>query len=540
MKLSIIQKIIGIIIAAVTLIATCAISFHTEDRYQYLIILSVISGLVIAVTYILINKLINEPLEALLTATQKIALGDTTYKLPIDRQDEIGHFARSFAGMIETIKHTTVDKNQMMQILENMVSSVITISPEMTIETVNGATCAILGFSREELIGKPMTVLFGKQENEQRVPEHIVQWVNKNGFIFGMEENFVSKFDREIPVVISASAMREKDGRLKSIICVAVHNTQRKRIENQLRQTNKELISNETKLKEAFLQVQQANRDLKQTQAQLLQNEKLASLGHLAAGIAHEINNPVAFINNNLEVLDEYNNKFLSYFKAIEQVKKAIRENSITYAQELLGDLSNLEEQMQLDFISKDIDDLLKESLSGTERIRKIVTDLKTFARADGEKMDYVSIEPVLDSITSIVNNEIKYKAQLVKKYSTTSKISINPQRVGQVFINLIINAAQAINSQSGVIEVSNYEQDGFVCVGIKDNGCGIPEENLKHIFDPFFTTKPVGQGTGLGLSISYDIMKKHGGSIDVTSVVGEGTTFIVKFPVKTGKEEGV
>lgn len=531
MNLTIIQKLlilVGISIVSAT-ITTAIIKSLFPQYFIYIFI--VLLSLVLTCVYFLIKKLIKEPIDVLVRVTEKVAQGEYTYQLPINRRDEIGNLAKSFNEMLEALKRTMVSKDQMQTILSNMVNSVIVVSPAMTIEMVNAAACAVLGYTQEELVGKPMSILFAAIENQQKAPEHICRWVNKNGFIFGMEETYVSKFGRPIPVIISASALRDNDGRLKSIICVGVDNTERKRIENQLRQTNKELINNEMKMRQVLLQVQQANKDLKNTQAQLLQSEKLASLGHLAAGIAHEINNPVGFINSNLQTLSDYVKSYTDYFHAIDNVKASLAESNYTKAADDLKNVKILEERLNMSFINDDINLLVNESLSGTERIRKIVADLRTFARADGEQDDFINIEEVLNSICSIVSNEIKYKAQLVKLYTGVPKVKANPQRIGQVFINLLINAAQAIQDK-GTIELSTAVENDYVCVSVKDTGCGIPVENLSKIFDPFFTTKPVGNGTGLGLSISYDIVKKHGGLLEVKSEVGKGTTFIVKLPI--------
>jgi signal transduction histidine kinase len=184
-----------------------------------------------------------------------------------------------------------------------------------------------------------------------------------------------------------------------------------------------------------------------------------------------------------------------------------------------------------------DTDNLLKDNQGGIERIRKIVKDLRTFARENNDMMDLVKIEEVIDSILSIVHNELKYKADLKKDYGKTPLVRCNTQRMGQVFINLLVNATHAIEDR-GVIEIRTYQQDKYLCIDIKDTGKGIPPENLKKIFDPFFTTKPVGQGTGLGLSVSYEIVKKHEGNIKVQSEVGKGTTFTVMLPL-VFKEKG-
>jgi two-component system, NtrC family, sensor kinase len=178
-----------------------------------------------------------------------------------------------------------------------------------------------------------------------------------------------------------------------------------------------------------------------------------------------------------------------------------------------------------------DTSSLLQHNQKGLERVRKIVLDLKTFSFEGQDTMETLKVEEIIDSILSIVHNELKYKAELKKNYGNTPLIKGSPQRLGQVFINLFVNAAQAIE-EKGVITVETYGQDGYLCVDVRDTGKGIPPENLKRIFDPFFTTKPVGRGTGLGLSVSYEIIKKHGGDIKVQSQVGVGTTFTVILPL--------
>ncbi|KKU12483.1 MAG: Histidine kinase [Parcubacteria group bacterium GW2011_GWC2_45_7] len=271
--------------------------------------------------------------------------------------------------------------------------------------------------------------------------------------------------------------------------------------------------------------------ELKQTQGQLLQSEKLASIGQLAAGVAHEINNPVGFISNNMEMLGQYITDYSKVLRMVDNLKGAIEQENWEKSKSIVQDMAKFEEEIQLDYIINDINNLLQHNQRGIERIQKIVLDLRTFARDDKDTMDLVKIEEVIDSILSIVHNEIKYKAELKKNYGETPLIKCNSQRLGQVFINILVNAGQAIH-EKGTIEVKTYTKGKFVCVDIIDSGKGIPEENLKKVFDAFFTTKPVGQGTGLGLSVSYEIVKKHGGDILVKSKEGEGTTFTVMLPV--------
>ena len=178
-----------------------------------------------------------------------------------------------------------------------------------------------------------------------------------------------------------------------------------------------------------------------------------------------------------------------------------------------------------------DIGNLIKESREGIESMRKIVADLCAFASPDKGTEHSVDLEALMESILSIVWNEIKYKAQLKKYYGAVPSVVCNPQKIGQVFVNLLTNAAHAIHGK-GFITIKTYIKDQHVCVDISDTGCGIPPENVTRIFDPFFTTKPVGAGVGLGLSTSYDIVRKQGGNITFSSQVGRGTLFTVTLPI--------
>lgn len=274
-----------------------------------------------------------------------------------------------------------------------------------------------------------------------------------------------------------------------------------------------------------------AGEEIESARAQLLQSEKLASIGQLAAGVAHEINNPVGFISNNMEILEQYIADYIKVLKLADDLKKSVTEGDAQKAASIAQEMSKLEEEVQMDYIMQDSNKLLQHNHNGLERIRKIVLDLRIYAREEADVTALVRIEEVLDSSLNMVYNELKYKVELKKSYTDTPLIQCNAQRIGQVFINLFLNAAQAIK-EKGTIEIKTYVHGKYVCVDVIDSGKGIPPEDLTKIFDPFFTTKPVGQGTGLGLSVSHEFVKKHGGEIEVQSKVEAGTTFTVKLPV--------
>jgi signal transduction histidine kinase len=282
--------------------------------------------------------------------------------------------------------------------------------------------------------------------------------------------------------------------------------------------------------------MKQAQKDLDFTQAQLLESEKLASIGQLAAGVAHEINNPIGFISNNLEMLATYIDDYNKILGMYDVLMTAVQQGDLKKARSEAEDIKSFSKDIDLNYITNDLSKLFDQTQKGVERVEKIVKDLRIFAREDINAMSLFKVEEVIDSVLSIVYNELTFKADLKKTYAQTPIIKGSPQRLGQVFINLLVNAADSIDKK-GMVEIKTYVKDKNVCVDIKDTGKGIKKEYLNKIFDPFFTTKPVGQGTGLGLSVAYEIVKKYGGRIKVQSKEGEGSTFTVFLPIPQGGE---
>jgi signal transduction histidine kinase len=266
---------------------------------------------------------------------------------------------------------------------------------------------------------------------------------------------------------------------------------------------------------------------LEQAHNQLLQSEKLASIGQLAAGVAHEINNPVGYIGSNLGTLAEYQQDLFKMLDVYESLEPLLQ-----YDDWALQRIHKIKQSVRLDHLRQDVPNLLAESQQGVTRVRQIVEDLKDFSHADEGEWFEAELHQGLESTLNIVNNEIKYKAEVIKEYGELPRIMCQAPQLNQVFMNLLINAAQAIEEHGVITLRTGIEQD-WVWVAISDTGQGISPEHLKQIFDPFFTTKPVGSGTGLGLSMSYGIVKAHGGRIEVDSELGKGTTFRVWLPVR-------
>ena len=286
-----------------------------------------------------------------------------------------------------------------------------------------------------------------------------------------------------------------------------------------------------TQFKQASEALQREIDERKQLESQLVQSEKLASLGQLAAGVAHEINNPIGFISSNLGTLE-------GYFKQLQEMLDAYREaEEAIGSSELLERLRDLRDRVELEFLRDDIPLLIKESKEGISRVGQIVKDLKDFSRVDSnQEWQWANLQQGIESTLNIVANELKYKADVVKDYQDLPDIECLPSQINQVIMNLIVNASQAIGPDRGTLTLRTGLENETVWIEVADTGAGIPPGSLQKIFDPFFTTKPVGQGTGLGLSLSYGIVKKHRGEISVVSEVGVGSTFRVELPIHQTK----
>jgi two-component system, NtrC family, sensor kinase len=287
---------------------------------------------------------------------------------------------------------------------------------------------------------------------------------------------------------------------------------------NQLRQTNEELEREHRALLESLAQLQQA-------QLQLLQADKMASVGQLAAGVAHEINNPISFVNSNLVSLKGQVEDLL---RILAVYKRA--ESALAGSEDHLAAIKRAKASADFEFIQGDIANLIDESLDGVQRVTRIVDNLKDFARADTAEWQFADLEHGLESTLNIACNEIKNKADVEKHYAGLPEIECIGSQINQVFLSLIVNAAQSIEGH-GTITLRTGFDEKQVWVEIGDNGTGIKPEHLNKIFEPFFTTKPVGQGTGLGLSLAYGIIKRHHGQLEVRSELGKGTVFLVTLP---------
>ena len=260
----------------------------------------------------------------------------------------------------------------------------------------------------------------------------------------------------------------------------------------------------------------------------VMHQEKLSSVGRLAAGVAHEINNPISFVTTNLRVLSDYLRQMGEYLTLLQEFLAGM------VTEEQRRELTAAALRLRIPMIRHDGPAIIAESLEGVQRVAQIVRDLKSFSRVDTPDYEPAELTACLESALTIVANELKPLATVDKEYRELPPILCHPAQLNQVFLNLLHNAGQAV-TPPGRITLKSWFNEGFVYASVGDNGHGIPEELQERIFEPFYTTRDVGKGTGLGLSISHNIITNHHGELAVESVVGVGTTFTVKLP-RTGK----
>lgn len=264
---------------------------------------------------------------------------------------------------------------------------------------------------------------------------------------------------------------------------------------------------------------------LEESDRQLRQSEKLASIGQLAAGVAHEINNPMGYITSNLSSLQRY---FTQFLHLIDLYEEAITDPTNSFRTK---QIEEFRDDIDIDFLKDDIGPLFQDSIEGAVRVRRIIQDLLHFSRAGENQWEWANLHDGLNSTLNIISNELKYKADVIKEYGDIPPVHCMPAQINQVFMNMLLNAAHAIDIH-GEIRLKTGIDNDLVFVSITDTGSGMTPEVKARIFDPFFTTKRLGTGTGLGLSVAYGIIKKHQGRIEVQSEPGRGSTFTVWLPV--------
>ena len=425
----------------------------------------------------------------------------------------------------ETIEKTLRESEAVFRsVAEAASEAIISFDRRRKIFSWNKAASTMFGYDEDEIIGQEIDVLMSQIAGKDAVASfnELITTGRSRLSQKGME--MVGRRRDGSVMVIEVSVAPWSSGVEQFFTAIVRDVSERKNLEESLLRKTSKLEKAQAELERTNLDLIKSYSELKETQSRILQQEKMASIGQLAAGIAHEINNPMGFITSNLGSLEKYVERISEYLDYVSSEVGNLDEGVITRIVEH-------RKKLKIDYIRDDILQLIKESQEGAGRVKRIVQDLKSFSRLDEKEYKYADINDCLESTLNIVWNELKYKAKVIRELGKLPQVMCYPQQLNQVFMNLLVNAAQSIEKQGEITIRTSLDHDDINIV-VADTGCGIPEENLGHLFEPFFTTKDVGKGTGLGLSIAYDIIKKHGGDIKVESQIGRGTTFSVRLPL--------
>lgn len=409
--------------------------------------------------------------------------------------------------LAESNRWIVTEKNRLLTFFESLESFSFLLDSEGLVREMNLSAAVLL-----DRPANPGGHYFNPDRRREDLP-FLREEVER--FLTDQSMGMITELELEIsgsPRIFEAQLRRMLDvsGQCEGAALTLVDITRRK--ENQLRS------------EEINEKLRQTLAELRSTQRQLVHSEKMAAIGQLAAGVAHEINNPVGFVKSNVCQLAEYTDEIFPLLRSLREATDLIPDPTVR------TDLQRRYEECEIDFLDQDTKELIEQTREGLERIVRIVSDLKDFSRQSRGEWESADLNALLESTLTVVHNQLKYKATVIKDYASAASCDCLPGEISQVAMNLILNAAHAIGEQ-GTITIATGSQAEEVWFSVTDDGSGIPPETLSRIFEPFYTTKPVGEGTGLGLSVSHGIVQKHGGRIEVDSRPGQGTEMLVTLP---------
>jgi PAS domain S-box-containing protein len=403
----------------------------------------------------------------------------------------------SGAGVDEAIRQSEA---RLRTIIDATPLGICITNADYIFEYVNKAYADIYGYHPSEMLGKPFTMIVEQDKVDFWRDLH-------DKYLAGYKEirgewNTVHKSGKKLTILADAARIVGADGKPKKVTFV-------------MDVTELSKLREESRLNEM----------------QMMQTEKMSSLGQMVAGLAHEMNTPLGFVKNNIEMLEAKNKETKELIALYEKLRSQIMYGSPNDVALLLSQIDTVSQKVK-NRVWQESDSLFRSSVEGINRIQDLILNLKNFSRLDEADFKPTDINENIESTLKIAGHLFKGGIQVIKEFSPLPPVQAFPAQMNQVFLNLITNAVHAVDERTGRITIKTMHQGNSVVIKVIDNGKGIPPENLKKIFDPFFTTKPVGQGTGLGLSIAYKIIEKHGGKIEVQSQVGRGTEFTITLPV--------
>ena len=432
-------------------------------------------------------------------------------------------------------------RNKLRVVLDSLKEEIVALDSELKIVSANQAFVEHTGFDMDTVVGQALfddavtaNPMACQEEIKAAVQRVFETGENENKLLHGKDHDGGDTYRRLHCLAI----FNDQEQVIQTVVVTQDITDERKKTE-EIQSLNEQLIETSSLIEAKNKKLVSTLKRLEDTQTHMLQSEKMASIGQLAAGVAHEINNPTGFVSSNLKTLSDYQDDIThlieKYHGLIGNLNAEENNNSMSNGiKSKIEEIAGFEKDIDVEFLLEDIVDLIGDCREGTDRIKKIVIDLKDFAHPGEEVIQATDINNGLVSTLNVVNNEIKYKATVHKDFGQIPPVKGVPQQLNQVFMNILVNAAQAIEKK-GDIHIKTRLVDQKVSITISDTGCGIPEESLTKIFDPFFTTKDVGKGTGLGMNIAYNIIQKHQGTIEVESEIGKGTTFIISLPADLG-----
>lgn len=507
-----------------------------KDTWKASMILTGVFLIIGVLVLILISRRITTPIQKLVHGVHLISSGHLTQKVDIRSRDEIGELAEAFNQMTNKLKRSydqleeysrtleqkVIERTRELEelykfnesIIQNSPIAICTVNEEGIITSQNPALSEIMGHKGSQTsIGLKVTEMPTMKDTGllPAFKDALEKGIPFKGFNIPYTSLFT---DKEVLVNVSLTPILGKDNRVKTLLCLIQDNTEKARAEEEL--------------KNAYEELKKAHEELQNAQMQLIQSEKLASLGQLVAGVAHEINNPVNFISSGLAPLrrniDDLVQLIVKYSELSVEKKEQLED--------FIKDVTTLKEKIGYEDAINGIYAMLDSIREGVQRTVRIIRDLRSFSRLDEAELKVINLHEGLESTLNLLSTQHKNRIEVIREYGEIPLVECYVGQINQVFMNLLANAFQAIKDK-GQVWIKTWSTEDQVKISIKDTGHGIPEEMISKVFDPFFTTKQVGEGTGLGLSISYGIIQKHQGKIEVQSQVNKGSEFIITLPVK-------